>query len=140
MIWYLWSSNRDGKPQGVYSHDTALELHGLSTWTDSQIHMTVPTTFRRSKIPSVLRLHYADLRPFETTTIRQVAVTKPVRTILDLASERKIQRHHLIEAMQDAQKRGLIIPSELKGEWLLQEEKHTLKVLESKSAEYVPEA
>lgn len=140
MVWYLWSCNREGKPQGVYSHDTALELLELSTWTSARIHMIVPKDFRRSKIPPALHLHYADLRQFETTVIRQVPVTKPIRTILDLNAEQKIQHHHLIEAMQDARKTGLINPNELNSEWLTDEEKRTLRAIDSEAAKYKPEA
>ena len=78
MLWYLWFSNREGVPQGVYSHDTALDLHELSTWTSSKTHMTVPKDFRRSKTPSSLQLHYADVRPFEMVSLRKVPVTTPV--------------------------------------------------------------
>lgn len=140
MVWYLWSNNRDGKPQGVYSHDTALELHELSTWTSSHMHMTVPKDFRRSKIPPALQLHYADLRSFETTTIRQVPVTTPVRTMLDLALDSKVQRHHILEAMQEARKRGLIVPSDLTAKWLSDQERQTLHALETESIKYRPEA
>lgn len=140
MVWYLWSCNREGLPQGVYSHDTALELLELSTWTGSRIHMTVPKNFRRSKIPPALQLHYGDLRPFETTLIRQVPVTKPIRTILDLSLEKKIQHHHLIESVLDARKHGLIAPSDLNADWLTDAEKRTLRVLDSDAAKYKPEA
>jgi hypothetical protein len=27
MLWWLWSKNREGVSQGVYSHETALSLH-----------------------------------------------------------------------------------------------------------------
>jgi predicted transcriptional regulator of viral defense system len=140
MVWYLWSCNREGKPQGVFSHDTALELLELSTWTGSRIHMTVPKDFRRSKIPPALQLHYADLRSFETTFIRQVPITKPIRTMLDLSSEKKIQHHHLIESMQDARKHGLIAPNDLNADWLTDAEKRTLRILDSDAAQYKAEA
>lgn len=136
MVWYLWSCNREGKPQGVYSHDTALELHELSTWTGSRIHMTVPKDFRRSKIPPALHIHFGDVRQFEITTIRHVPVTKPIRTILDLASERNLQRHHLVEAMQDARNHGLIILNDLDAGWLSEDEKRTLREIEFESTSF----
>src|SRR5690348_12428392 len=55
MLWSLWSRNREGVPQGVYSHDTALALHDLSDINPSKLHMTVPKAFRRtSAIPMIL--------------------------------------------------------------------------------------
>lgn len=44
-----------GIPQGVYSHGTSLSLHELSDANPSQLHMTVPISFRRTAgIPRVL--------------------------------------------------------------------------------------
>ena len=140
MLWFLWSSNRHGEPQAVYSHDTALELHELSTWVSSHLHMVVPRDFRRATVPNVLILHKGDLRPFETTYVRHVAVTTPVKTILDLAREDYLQRHYLIEAMQTARKRGLIVTSDLTKPWLSSTEKKLLQDLESESFHYSPEA
>lgn len=109
MIWYLWSSNRQGKPQGVFSHDTALTLHEFSTWTSNKIHMTVPKRFRRfKKIPAVLELHYADLSPEFITVIKRVPVTTPLKTLLDLLISGYVPRHHLLEAMQQCTQQGLI--------------------------------
>lgn len=140
MLWYLWSSNREGMPQGVYSHDTALDLLELSTWTSSKMHMSVPKDFRRSKIPPALQLHYADLRQFETNSIRQVPVTTPARTILDLAMANYLQRHHLTEAMRDARRRGLITPDDLTAPWLSHDQQRLLQSLDADSLKYSPEA
>jgi predicted transcriptional regulator of viral defense system len=62
MVWQLWSRNRQGEPQGVFSHATALSLHELSDVLAATLHMTVPPGFRRmAAIPEVLRLHRARL-------------------------------------------------------------------------------
>jgi predicted transcriptional regulator of viral defense system len=140
MLWYLWSSNRAGKPQGIYSYDTALELHNLSTWCSSKLHITVPRNFRRSNIPDALKLHYGELRSYEITTIKQVPVTTALRTILDLLLANYLQRHHLLEAMQAARKRGSILPCDLTNPWLTEEERILLVELERESRTYQPEA
>ena len=109
MVWYLWSSNRQGKPQGVFSHDTALSIHELSTWTSNKIHMTVPRNFRRFKeIPPCLKLHYAEPSPEFITLKNHVAVTTPLKTIFDLLVAGHVPRHHLLEAMQQCISDGLI--------------------------------
>lgn len=55
IIWALWSCNRLGKIEGVYSHQTALSIYGLSDILPDKLHMTVPLSFRRnSSIPKIL--------------------------------------------------------------------------------------
>lgn len=140
MVWYLWSSDRSGKPEGVYSHDTALELHELSTWTGKRLHMTVPKGFKRRSVPEPLRLHMTELRHFEITQVGKVAVTTVIRTFLDLLHAGSLQRHHLVEAMQDARKRGLVVPSDLESLFWSAEERELLKTLADESRTYVTEA
>jgi predicted transcriptional regulator of viral defense system len=114
MVWYLWSSDRTGTPDGVYSHDTALELHELSSWTGNRLHMTVPEGFKRRLYPKSLRLHRATLEESDKTKIAGFAVTTVAKTLLDLLESNSVQRHHLVEAMSDARKRGLITMKDLK--------------------------
>jgi predicted transcriptional regulator of viral defense system len=109
MVWYLWSNNRQGKSQGVFSHDTALAIHELSTWTANKIHMTVPKRFRRFKeIPAGLQLHYGDLSQEFVSIKNRVPVTTPLKTLLDLLASEVVPRHHLLEAMQQCVQAGLI--------------------------------
>jgi len=140
MVWYLWSCDRSGKPEGVYSHDTALDLHELSTWTGNRLHMTIPHDFKRRSVPEALRLHKADLRHYEITRIGRVAVTTAVRTLLDLLHANSVQRHHLLEAMLDARKRGLITPSDLVNPCWTAEDRQLLQKLADQSLSYVTEA
>src|SRR4051812_37803266 len=61
VLWTLWSADKQGNPQGVWSHETALEIHGLSDVAPSKLHLSVPKKFRkRTEIPKNLRLHFAD--------------------------------------------------------------------------------
>ena len=46
VLWSLWSRNREGEPEGVYSHLTALRIKELSDASPSRLHMIVPPDFR----------------------------------------------------------------------------------------------
>src|SRR3984957_9164508 len=62
VIYALWSRNRAGETEGVYSHQTALSIHELSDANPARLHMTVPASFRRrAKAPEILALHRATL-------------------------------------------------------------------------------
>lgn len=62
VIWWLWSRGRNDEPQGVFSHQTALQIHGLLPRDPSRLHLTVPVSFRRGiPIPGQLILHMEDL-------------------------------------------------------------------------------
>ncbi len=109
VIWWLWSRNRSGNPQGVYSHQTALSLHELTDLMPARIEMTVPKTFRRGvPIPRALRLHYGDLRHDEIENIHGVPVTSPLRAILDLWQSEEVPREVLRESLKEAIRLGKI--------------------------------
>lgn len=115
MLWYLWSRNRNEEPQGVYSHETALALHELSDVNPDKLHMTVPRGFRRnSSIPDILNLHVADLSRSDAQEMHGVAITKPIRTILDVAKDETIPREFLEQALSQARTRGLITGREIR--------------------------
>mgnify|MGYP007083596351 CR=1 FL=1 len=62
IIWSLWSRDRDGVPQGVFSHETALQVHGAMERQAGPLHMTVPRSFRKNtELPEDLLLHKEDL-------------------------------------------------------------------------------
>src|SRR5664280_1181056 len=62
VLWSLWSRDRSGRPQGTYSHATALSVYDLSDVNPSKLHMMVPPTFRRRGLP----VSYTHLRAHET--------------------------------------------------------------------------
>jgi predicted transcriptional regulator of viral defense system len=114
MLWSLWSRNRGGAAQGVYSHQTALSLHDLSDIMPSKLHMTVPRSFRRnSEIPRVLVLHFDDLRQGDIGTVDGVQVTRPLRAILDLLEGGAVPPATLRQALREGLRRGLIRRSEI---------------------------
>lgn len=62
IVWSLWSRDREGRPQGAYSHETALQIHGALERQPGPLHMTVPRSFRKNaEMPAGLILHKADL-------------------------------------------------------------------------------
>jgi predicted transcriptional regulator of viral defense system len=113
MVWYLWAHDRDGKPEGVFSHETALGIHGLSDLLPSRLHMTVPLAFGRVSIPSDLVLHRGEVPSEDLQFIYGVAVTRPIRTILDLLRADTVPWDLLRQALRQAIKEGRITKSGL---------------------------
>jgi predicted transcriptional regulator of viral defense system len=114
MIWQLWSRNRQGEPQGVYSHTTALALHDLSDAMPAKLDMTVPSGFRRmAAIPPVLRLHRARLHVRDVQTIDGARVTTPLRTLVDVISEDALSSDLQVQALDEALRRGLVMRRQL---------------------------
>lgn len=109
VLWFLWSRNRSNVPQGVYSHYTALDLYELSDHMPSKLHMTVPMGFRRmAKIPEILVLHRETLHADETVMKQGYKVTTPLRTLVDVIEDGVLANNLLMQAVQDAKKKGLI--------------------------------
>jgi predicted transcriptional regulator of viral defense system len=107
VIYCLWSRNRAGQPVGVYSHETALSVHELSDANPSKLHMTVPPNFRRTaSIPKVLVLHRARLEEGEIERRQGFAVTRPIRTLADIATLG--HRDFAEQALREGARRGLI--------------------------------
>lgn len=115
VLWSLWSRDRKGQPEGVYSHTTALALRDLSDANPAKLHMTVSPAFRRnSEIPSVLILHKARLEPGEVVRERGFSTTTVLRAILDSAESGDADRGTLSQALQEGLRRGLITRTDLK--------------------------
>ncbi len=101
----LWSG-----PGGVISHDSALELHGLSDVLPDQIHLTVPPGFRKRRDRVVL--HKADLEPSDITDQAGFRITTPLRTIAD-AARSVLSPEHLEAAVRDGLRLGLFRKAKL---------------------------
>lgn len=102
--WHLWSMDRAGRAQGVYSHSTALGLYLTPEIkppdVPPELDMTVPTSFRRSgATPEGLKLHYADLPESDIAARNGYRLTTPLRTILDLAAADTMPRAELRKAL-----------------------------------------
>ncbi len=109
VLWSLWSRDRHGKPQGVFSHETALSIHDLSDVMPAHLHMTVPPSFRKSaKIPRVLVIHRAILTATDIQDMDGYSVTRPLRTIIDVSSLETVSVDILEQTVRQALQRGLV--------------------------------
>ena len=109
VVYTLWSRNRAGEPQGVYSHQTALSIHELSDINPIKLHMAVPPGFRRSaQVPKALVLHSTILDKNEVEQRQGFAVTRPLRAIADLVAAESVSRDIVEQALTEGRQRGLI--------------------------------
>ncbi len=114
VIYALWSRNRAGETEGVYSHQTALSIHELSDVNPTKLHMTVPTMFRRrAKLPKILVLHRASLDGKDVERRQGFATTRPLRAIADLAAAESVSRDIVEQALTEGRQRGLITGREI---------------------------
>jgi predicted transcriptional regulator of viral defense system len=103
-----------GKANAVVSHESALELLGLSDVVPDAVHLTVPRSKRN--LPSIagVKIHTTS-RPIgknDKTTRDGIAVTSASRTILD-AAESGVSPEQIEDAVAQAVERGLVMPREL---------------------------
>jgi predicted transcriptional regulator of viral defense system len=108
-VW-LWA-----KAIGVFSHQTALSLLGLSDSLPAQIHLTLPADWqhRRLRVPQGLDLHYGEVPDNELTWVGAVPVTSTRRTLDDCAQS-GLTPDLLRQAASQALARGLVTKSELR--------------------------
>jgi predicted transcriptional regulator of viral defense system len=101
--------------QAVVSHDTALELHGLSDVIPDAVHISVPRASRGRRPRTGVQFHTLSSPPDqEQIRIMQgVPVTTPTRTIVDvLDAGTPLEQIEL--AIHQALTRGLTTPRRLR--------------------------
>lgn len=88
-------------PIVVVSHASAARLHGLGALPDEVVEMTSAT--RRTTALPAIRLHVAplDADDWQWANERRIMVTRPARTIADLAVS-PIERDYVLDALGDA--------------------------------------
>jgi predicted transcriptional regulator of viral defense system len=110
--WSLWSHNRKDEPQIVFSHQTALALHGIGDVMPAKVHFSVPQTFRKP-IPGGCVVHRV-LSLEEVEHNDGFLMTTPLRTLLDVSDEQELDPDHLKRCFEDALKRGLVRTEDLR--------------------------
>ncbi len=105
----LWLSSRghDDRPQAVISHQTALALHELAEFIPTRIHMTVPPSYRKVA-PKGCMLHRGHLSARDAQELESFRVTKPLRTLSDLARDATFPAEQFERAVGKAVRGGLI--------------------------------
>ena len=113
VLWSLWSADRKGRIQGVYSHETALSIYELTDVMPAKFHMTVSRKFRKSgAIPPHIRLHRAELIAEEIREMQGYSVTTPAKTIADMLEAQTMHSSQITAAFKEAVKTGLITQQE----------------------------
>lgn len=112
--WSLWSRTKHGDIQGVWSHETALDLYSLCDVMPAKLHMTVPKHFRKSApIPPVLKLYFSDLQERDWIEQQGYRVTTPIRTLLDLIESRQLSDEIIEQAVIEGRNRGILMTHEI---------------------------
>ncbi len=109
VVLWLWSDKH-----GVFSHHTALALHGLSDVLPAKAHLSLPTSWRkrRLRVPPDLIIHHGDVLKRERAWFGAVPATSPRQTLDDCAHE-KLAPDLLRQAAREAVSRGLVTKAEL---------------------------
>lgn len=104
----LWPHGKTG----VLSHETALDIYGLSDANPDKIHITLPKKHRVTRaIPRLYEIHHAELRPDEVSWREGLPLTTVERTIQD-CYQTHLRRGLLEQALEQARTRGLITAAE----------------------------
>lgn len=80
-----WLPMRD---RAVVSHESALELHGLSDVMPDRVHLTVSRADRGARVPPGVALHTTATLPAGVDVSRRngIVLTSPARSIVDAAA------------------------------------------------------
>jgi hypothetical protein len=103
-----------GKDTAVVSHESALDLLGLSDAVPEHVHVTIARGRRgRSKVPGV-RVHTTTLLPagHEIMVVEGVPITSPARSIVDITAA-GASPEHVIAATRQALARGMVTREQL---------------------------
>jgi predicted transcriptional regulator of viral defense system len=95
--------------EGVLSHETALDLYELSDVNPAKIHITLPRRYRlrRRQAPPAYRFHHEDLDERDVTRHESLPIVTPAKAIRQ-CHEAHLRRDLLRQALEDAQRRGLL--------------------------------
>lgn len=107
----LWPHVRTQK-NGVLSHYTALQIHGLSDVNPAKVHITLPKGFRQMRQPPAwLVVHRAELTAGDVVLVDNLPATSIARTLRDIVDMGDAVA--FADAVRDARLRNLPLPKEL---------------------------
>ncbi len=109
-VW-LWTER-----VGVFSHETALMLHGLSDVMPAKTHITLPSSWRsrRLRVPPGVVLHFSGIEEADRAWSGSVPVTTTARTLTDCADAR-VAPEFVRDAFEEATERGIVDRDSLPG-------------------------
>jgi predicted transcriptional regulator of viral defense system len=109
-IAYLWAIGRDGVPQGVISHESALEIWAVSDVSPTEVHLTVRRGFRRRTQPPVqIFLHQIDYSDHDVAELdSELRVMSLLSTVRDLLREDRLSREYIEQAFIEGMTEGKI--------------------------------
>jgi predicted transcriptional regulator of viral defense system len=93
-------------PGATFSHDTALELYGLSDVLPTTIHVTVPPSSGLKPRPGIT-IHRSKLDPHDRVLRDDLWLTSLPRTLLDCA-RLGTDAEQLLGALETGRERGLL--------------------------------
>jgi predicted transcriptional regulator of viral defense system len=110
----LWPHAQHNVDYALLSHDSALELYGLTDLNPAVVHVTVPKGYRerRRERPRWLRVHQAHIDERDRTFERGIPTVSVVRAIEDIASTRGLDV--VASAIDEAMHRNLLREDELR--------------------------
>ncbi len=110
VVW-LWTGH-----VGVFSHETALTLHGLSDALPARVHVSLPSSWskRRLRVPNGVMLYFADVEEDERTWVGAIRVTTVYRTLVDIV-QAGVSPDLVCDAFEEAAERGLVERNALPG-------------------------
>jgi len=113
VLWSLWSADRAGKVQGVYSYQTALSLYEITDANPARLHITVPPKFRKfHSPPKGIILHRGELKEAEIRKQEGYFVTTPLKTLQDMFSAQLMDANEVKLAAKEARRLGIMTPDE----------------------------
>ncbi len=98
--------------KAVFSHETALALHGLSDVLPSRIHVTLPTSWRRRRLGANVVAAFDGVPETDRVWVGAVPVTNVRRTLRDCAAS-GVQFEFIEAAVNQALDRGLLGDSDI---------------------------
>lgn len=122
-IW-LWSERR-----GVFSHETALSLYGLSDVLPAKAHLTLPLAWKRRRLrfPAGTVPYFGEIEEKDRRWVGAIPATSPARTVLDCA-ESHLSPDLLRQALDEGLEQGLFSTDMVSGAW------EYLKVFDGRAA------